>query len=318
MKKIIFDTDIGGDCDDVLALDVLMSCDRAKECKLLGVAYSAQLSHAIGCTYAIMERHGYGHLPISKAEHPKNMIDYTETRSYAYKIDVRFKNENTPDYDKCEYAVHMYRRLLAENENVTIVLTGWLTNLAALLKSEPDEFSPLSGVELVREKVDEVAMIAGNFSHETGYAPYPERVGEDGAITPDKEANINSDVPASKYVFENCPVPITVLPSETGYNIISGGPMCRAGYGVSPDSLSFSMVNFEDGRHSWDPATALYGVFGNLPWFYRTNPGVVRVDDDGYTYFTSKKDGMHSILYCAMPKPEIAKEIDRISMRLFE
>ena len=70
------------------------------------------------------------------------------------------------DYDSIPSAVALYRRLLSgqPDGSVTIVSTGFFTNLAALLDSEADEFSPLSGRELIARKVRQVSAMAGNVS----------------------------------------------------------------------------------------------------------------------------------------------------------
>ena len=70
MKKIIFDTDLGGDCDDVMALDLLISADRAGECELLGVTYSADVKASPACIYAILNYHGRAGIPIGRRTLP--------------------------------------------------------------------------------------------------------------------------------------------------------------------------------------------------------------------------------------------------------
>ncbi len=317
IKNIIFDTDIGGDCDDVLALDVLMACHKAGECRLIGVAYSADLWEAVGCTYAVLERHGFENVPIGKPKHDNIVKD--EPRSYAYKINKLFYRDGYPTFDTVETAVRMYRRLLTEYDNVVIVLTGWFTNLRDLLISEPDDISPLNGYELVKAKVKEIDMVSCNFSHETGYEVLPENVDENGVIHPSPEANVWSDKAAARYVFENCPVTIYNLPAEVGFNMLTGKPMCDAGRADnSPDSLSYQMVGFENGRPSWDPATAYYAVYGTGDLFYETAPGKISMDEEGYTYFTARNGGNHILVYCKADKQTIAEKIDAVSMRLFK
>lgn len=51
--------------------------------------------------------------------------------------------------------VTMYRRILAQqpDRSVSLVVVGQATNVANLLKSKPDVYSPLNGVELMRKKI---------------------------------------------------------------------------------------------------------------------------------------------------------------------
>lgn len=50
------------------------------------------------------------------------------------------------------------------DHSVSICTSGFVTALAQLLMSEPDDYSPLSGVELVRQKVKCIYMQGGVFS----------------------------------------------------------------------------------------------------------------------------------------------------------
>lgn len=72
MKKIIFDTDIGGDCDDVMALDVLLSAHKCGECELLGVTYCEKSRNAPACIYAICRQHGFADIPIGRVPIKEN------------------------------------------------------------------------------------------------------------------------------------------------------------------------------------------------------------------------------------------------------
>lgn len=315
IKKIIFDTDLGDDCDDVMALDLLMSCANASECELLGVTYSANSKMGPHCIYAILKQHHYSHLPLGRA--PVQEGKFAKD-TYAAAVAEAYPDKNAPVYESTPDAVTVLRKLLAENDKVTLIVTGYLTNIAALLKSEPDEISSLDGIGLVREKVNEIAIMGGNFSHENCINPIPELVNSDGNIAPAPEWNIMKDIPAAKYVFENSPVDLVCCPFEVGRAMLTGKPMREHGEGRLPDSMSFTVHGSLNGRDSWDPATALYGVFGAAPWFYRTASGRVAVDDRGVTYFNTLKGGNHYIIQCSKTQAEVAEEIDRLVMRLFD
>ena len=57
-------------------------------------------------------------------------------------------------------AVDIYRKILSAqpDNSVTIVTVGFLTNLNNLLKSKPDNLSPLTGKELVIKKGKKVSL----------------------------------------------------------------------------------------------------------------------------------------------------------------
>ena len=57
-------------------------------------------------------------------------------------------------YKKVPDAVEVYRKILAEADDKSIVISsiGFINNLANLLQSDPDQYSQLTGVELVDAK----------------------------------------------------------------------------------------------------------------------------------------------------------------------
>lgn len=315
MKKIIFDTDIGGDCDDVVALDLLLSAERTGDCELLGVTYSSDNEYAPAMIYAILKQHGRHKLPIGKAYFPTGTKKHAD--NYSKPVADAFPDENAPTYENTPSAVSVLRRLIVENGHVTLVVTGFLTNIAALIKSEPDDISPLSGAELMREYVDEIALMACNFSHMNGINPMPQALVGDN-LNPVPEYNIVCDLEAAKYTFENCPSTIVCSPFELGFKMISGKPLCEYGAGKLPDSLALKAFGAVDGRDSWDPATALYGVYGTQSNFYRSAAGKITIDDGGISHFDTLHGGKHYILECRAPQNEIGAQIDKIVMQLFD
>jgi hypothetical protein len=62
-------------------------------------------------------------------------------------------------------SVALYRRILSEREDksVTVLTLGQLYNLRDLLLSGADEYSPLTGMELVEQKVDRFVLMIGSF-----------------------------------------------------------------------------------------------------------------------------------------------------------
>lgn len=308
MRKYIFDTDLGGDCDDVMALDLLMAADKAGEGKLLGVTYSYIAPLAPGCIRALLRWQGLG-LPVGACPAQEGFEDF-----YSRAVCEAFPKEAEGD---TEEAVALLRRLIAGEDRVTLVVTGSLTNMAALLKSAPDEYSPLDGMALVKERVEEFAVMAANFSHQSGMDPLPEAVQPDGSLLPMPEGNVNLDLKATVDFFALCPVKVAVSPFELGYRMITGAPMCRTGAGKTPDSLSYLTHGSVNGQHSWDPATAYYALYGASPWMYKTMPGTVIIDEKGFSHFRVG-EGNHVLLYPASSKEAFAAEMDRRVMRLYD
>ncbi|NLD88353.1 MAG: hypothetical protein GX633_08885 [Clostridiales bacterium] len=307
MRKIIFDTDLGSDCDDVMALDVLLAADKAGDCKLLGVTYSAAAHTGVQCIHAILRQHGYGDIPLGRIPCPEGFVKRNDV--YATAVAEAFPYKDAPTYESTIDADSLFRQLLKKNDDVTLVVTGFLSNIAALLRTK-------DGCELIRDHVCEIAIMGGCFSHITCAFPPEDCIAEDNSIKPHAEWNILWDIPAAQDVCSLSPVPLVFLPYEVGLDMLSGKPMTERGEGKVPDSFAYIIHGSANGRHSWDPATALYAVYGAKPWFYKSASGKVTVRDNGLTDFAICPEGKHFILACAMMKNEIAAELDRLSLTL--
>jgi inosine-uridine nucleoside N-ribohydrolase len=172
-------------------------------------------------------------------------------------------NKEVPD------AVKLYRKILAKqpDSSVTIVTVGFLTNLSNLLRSSPDENSPLKGNELVRKKVNRLVSMAGKFPEGT-------------------EFNIEEDAAAAKYAFESWPTPVFFSGFEIGSKIKSGIPLIsNKDIQNSPvkDVYRISIPLAEEdskGRMSWDQTAVLVAVKGYSP-FYKVQKGTIRIDNEG-------------------------------------
>jgi hypothetical protein len=144
---VIFDTDMGNDIDDALALAMLHSLTGRGECELIGVTLTNAHSAAVPYIRMINRFYGRADLPVGGA-------------GDGYMATV-LRGAATQDKSTAEPAPAVLRRLLTSaREKVVIVQTGFSTNLAALLDSP-------GGVALIREKVDLVvaptAMVFSGF-----------------------------------------------------------------------------------------------------------------------------------------------------------
>lgn len=294
MKKIIFDTDIGCDCDDVGALCLLLSAEKRGHCELAAVTLSSPYETAAPCVGAILEQYGRKDVPIGSLCKPSENY-YPHGDNYSAGVAEAFPSDIAPVSD----AVSLIRALLVGSaEKVTLVATGPLPNINAFLSSEPDEHSPLDGVTLAMRKLDEIVIMGGWFeSFEGGEQPRP-------------EFNIVNDIAGAAGVFEKSPVPVTVLPFEAGLQVYSGSEMVKKYGHNQPSSLSYILHGSSGGRDSWDPATALYAVYGCGAELELSEPGKIRVSDDGMTNFTPDPSGKHRYLRRTVTREALAKRID--------
>ena len=164
-------------------------------------------------------------------------------------------------------AVDVYRRVLAASpaRSVTIASVGLLTNLELLLRSAPDAHSPLTGRELVAEKVTLLAVMAGD---------YPWGGMECNACGCYNGADAMSKATAaaaSSYVAANTPSSVRViyLGFRDGDQVRTGAVMATCASAANP--CRHALEDFHHrahwgwgpgGRSSYDPLTTLFAVRG--------------------------------------------------------
>ncbi|MBQ8746804.1 MAG: hypothetical protein IJZ08_02945 [Clostridia bacterium] len=274
MRTFILGTDWGSDCDDVVAVRILTRAVHAGKIRLAGVIINHVMTDSAASLDGFLHREGLKDVPIGI---DKKARDLTERVSYQKRLAqyaVRYKsNEDAED------GVKLYRRLLAQAEDkVEIAEIGFLHVVADLLESEADEISPLTGRELVRDKVARIWSMAGKWD-------------EDGG----REYNIfcTPCTRAGAYAFvESCPVPVTFLGFEIGADVISGR-------GLAKDDLLYAAMcdhGSPNGRLSWDPMLADLAVTGDAEVAgYTAVQGTARIDrETGANHFTEDAAGLHS------------------------
>lgn len=264
---VIFDTDMGPDYDDVGAIALLHAFADSGEVKILATIASTKYD---GVASVINVLNTYFNRPDIPVAVPKgNALELRDWQHWSDSLIAEFphaidSNNEVPN------AVELYRKTLAAqpDHSVTIVTVGFLTNLANLLKSNPDEYSSLSGKDLVTKKVRQLVSMAGKF---------PEG----------QEFNIDEDATSSKYTYENWPTPVLFTGFEIGEKIKTGLPLIHdEAIQNSPVKKVFSICipkAAEDsaGRMSWDETAVLVAVKGYEP-FYTVKKGRIIIDEKGY------------------------------------
>src|SRR6202040_2738256 len=154
--RIIFDTDIGNDVDDVLALAMLHALETRGQCKLLGVTITKPDELAGPFVNAMNTFYGRPGIPIGfthagLTNEPSPFLPLVETRDGAR---LRYPHTLLRSSD-APAATRLLRTLLSRepDHSVVIIQVGYFSNLAALLDSQGDDVSPLAGRELVRQKI---------------------------------------------------------------------------------------------------------------------------------------------------------------------
>lgn len=295
--KIIFDTDLGPDYDDVGALAFLHAMADSGKAEILATVSSNKNELVAPSIEVINNYFNRPDLPVGA---PKSQgANLGSSQHWADSIVAKYSHTISSTSDAAD-AVSVYRKILQSqpDKSVTIVTVGFLTNLSNLLKSKPDEISNLSGNELVNKKVSRLVSMAGSFPG-------------------GKEFNIFVDSVSSKYVFENWPGEIIFTGFEIGKEIFTGLRLIGSPVQNSPvkDVFRISIpLSDEDrnGRMSWDETAVLIAVYGT-EGFFNTRRGTIVVNIDGSNSWKDDPEGKHQYVIQKMPLPEITKFIeDRI------
>lgn len=281
----IFDTDIGNDCDDVLALGVIHALQSRGECELLAVTITKDHELAAPFTDAVNTFYGRGEIPIgvcrSGVTNQKGKFNVLAENSDAYPHDL-MSGRDAPD------AVTVLRKALAAEADgkVVIAQVGFSTNLANLLNSKPDDISPLNGKQLVAQKVRLLSIMAGAFK---------QIVNEAGIPYDHKEYNIIKDIPSAKTLCADWPTKIVWSGFEIGKNLTYPHQSILQDYGYAnhhPLSEAYTLYNPPPhDRPTWDLTSVLHAVRPNRGYFDLSPAGQVTVAEDGLTSFQEKEGG---------------------------
>ncbi|MGM5470142.1 nucleoside hydrolase [Flavobacteriaceae bacterium LMO-SS05] len=288
--KVIFETDMGNDIDDALALAMLYRYAEQGKIELIGISNNKQSRNSAKFIDLMNSWYHYPKIPIGTINNGKKGED--ESKSFAKKlIDQSKKNKTFLNSSKkgcktkVEESVNLYRRILSAqpDHSVVIISVGFFTNLARLLESEPDAYSALNGIELVSKKIKFLSVMAGNFS-----SP---------AMT---EFNVRVDIASAKKVYEQWPGIIYSSPFEIGNNILFPASSIENNLGyahTNPLVEGYKLyLPMPYDRPTWDLTAALFAIEPDQGYFTISNPGFVKVNEEGYTSFSEDTIGKHFYL----------------------
>jgi len=297
---LIFDTDIGNDVDDVLALGMIHALESRDECELLAVTITKDHPLAAPFADAVNTFYGRGEIPIG--------VCHSEVTPHEGKFNglatVQDDGEDRYPHDlrsgeQAPTAVDVLRQALADADDgsVAMVQVGFSTNFAKLLDSEPDAASPLGGEALVRKKVRVLSIMAGAF----------EKIPDGkGNLRDHKEYNVIKDIPAAQTIARRWPTPILWSGYEIGLSVRYPHESIEQDYSyVEHHPLAEAYVRYNPPPHdrpSWDLTSVLQAVRPDRGYFGYASKGRVTIDDDGLTRFEAVDDGTHRYLTLTDPQ----------------
>lgn len=274
---IIYDTDMGPDVDDVLALAMLHNYADQGLVEIGAVTVSRNSEPGARYSDAVNTFYGRPDVPIGM--HKSSYVSFNDSNLFTAKAGSWPQDL---DGSNIEDGFKVQRRVLADaleaGRQVIIVQTGFSGNLSELLKSEPDEISDLNGIDLVTEAVSFLSVMAG--STELGIV----------------EFNIERDIGSARYLFWKWPTKLVLSPFELGnvlhypyssitsdYNWTERHPV-REAYEYKDLSWHRDAPPYYDMK-SWDLTSIMYAVEPDSPRFKISEAGLVVVAEDGRTSF---------------------------------
>ncbi len=286
--RLIFDTDIGNDVDDVLALGMIHALVSRGACDLIAVTVTKDHELAGPFADAVNTFYGRPHIPIGVVRDGATrdegkflgMVRDGDKPGYPHALK---RSADAPD------AVALLRKVLAAQPDGSVVIAqvGFATNLARLLTSPPDTLCPLTGKELATRKVKFVSAMFG------AYKP-------DGGTNTHREFNVIEDLPAAKKFAADWPTPIVFSGFEVGLAVTYPAVSIEKDFGYCKHHpLAEAYRRYDPPPHErpcWDLTSVLYAVYPDRGYFGLSRPGRVTVGDDGVTRFAASDKGTHRYL----------------------
>jgi inosine-uridine nucleoside N-ribohydrolase len=275
---LIFDTDMGNDVDDALALAVIHSLQSRGEAKLLAVTITKD--NRFAAPYIDMVNTFY-----RRPEIPVGMVRNGKTPEDAPMIRVPVERKNASgafvyprriaDGSAAPEAVEVLRKALNSSADGSVVIAqvGFSTNLARLLASD---------AALIKRKVKILSVMFGHFP--TGRPEY----------------NVKTDIPAAQKLVGEWPTPVVFSGFEIGEALKFPATSIEREFAWAQDHpvvdayRAYQKMPYD--RPTWDLTSVLYGVRPDGKYFNLSAPGKVTVDEKGQTHFAEAAGGQHRYL----------------------
>jgi len=299
--KVIFDTDMDGDNDDVAAAAILHALADAGQVEILAMGVVSLCPHSPACLNAINTYYGRSTIPIGVFKGKGSKLPMRNS-SYAKVVAERCPHalglsDQVPD------VLTIYRRVLASQSDggVTIIAVGQMNNLCDLLDSPPDAQSELPGRELVRRKVATLFVMGPYFNAQNEYQ---------------RAYNFTTSPKAALELVTQWPTKIKFGEGNLGHRHFIGSHLSETP-ADNPARIAFEAYfagTREKKRHCADPTTVLYAVYGTR-YFDEVGPGTCDVREDGFTRWDSGHDKQHFYNTQELPVLELEQALENLLIK---
>ncbi len=254
---VIFDTDYTADVDDVAAAALLATYHQRKKIRLLAMSVSTGNHHGVMALRAQNRLYGLQNVVVGMYGDKKF---YNEKQKWQQHLLKNYATDATPAFE----AYQVYRWILHQHytqgkgKTIVFVFTGFLTNLDALLQSQGDWISPLSGKELLRHTTFGILMMGGNY-------PSQRQGVRDWNFGADPRGNTNPAQAAQRAIAslpsdpkDQGAVLAVFVGAEEGDDVFVGKdlPQRRQDNFIRQAFFKFPFDAFSKGRPAWDVIAA--------------------------------------------------------------
>lgn len=306
--KIIFDTDFGGDADDLGALAMLHHFIDKGECDLLAVMCWSLEQYAVSGIDAVNRFYKHPNIPIGTRKGETSSVDWSHGKAIAEKFPHQLNATNVRE------ATSLYRELLSksDDQSIVIITVGPLMNIQNLLQSQADVHSELSGKALVEKKVKEFVIMGGQFP------------------SGKKEWNFDGEMPGvTQFVLQNITVPITFSGFEVGeaiktgvvFNEIDQNTPLYVGFKYFSEHAPWIKKDYQGkilDNSTFDQTAVLYAIRNGVGTYWeRIEGGYCKPDKYGGNQWIEKDKSNHSYLKLKMDAGEMALLIESMMLGKF-
>jgi len=292
--NVVFDTDIGPDCDDVGALMLLLNMEKEGLCTLSAVTHSTSSPFGCGCVDVICRAEGRDDVPIGTLKRGGVCCGFNDGK-YNEVISGLYKNRFSGGREAPD-AVRVMRQAFVENDEVLLIAVGPLGNIADFLQSGPDDLSPLSGIELARAKCPRFVCMGGMLSGDR------------------REFNFIVEPEATRFVLANWPTEIEFSEFSVGADVETGATLSQTLGRLHPAALAYALYS-PHGRASFDQTAVYQAILPENDLFELSERGWMSLDDQNATVWAPDPAGRHRWFKKMQSKEAVGAVIDAWMMK---
>jgi len=272
--KMILDSDFGSSTDDLFALMMLNHYIDEGSVDLKGIVVDREGIKNAELVDIFNTYYGHPDIPIgierNGVKNPRCFIPYNGV------CDLKDAQgqplfKRTQDLSQCLDGYKLYRKLLsqADDHSIVVVAIGFVTTLAELFESGPDEYSQLNGLDLFGQKVKSVYIQSGRFESGDSLSGY----------------NMRAASRQSAVFYDKLPknVDLIMSPSNIG-DMMNYQPqdvlVDLSGTELNPIKAVYTNYTCDTGQRMWDTNCLVNAVQGDAA-YHMSQRGWVKFIDRG-------------------------------------